>query len=105
MTNERIGEVYSFTHKHTQSLYVGVRPEQCCSRALKSPTADVRLKLLCVPAVDVHVSEQQRLVSLDVSGVCVCVLPAWRLIRQGAYYMMSKPSGCYSVSSVIISVF
>lgn len=49
-----LGEVYSFTHKHTQSLYVGSRPEQCCSRALKSPTADVRLKLLCVPAVDVN---------------------------------------------------
>lgn len=54
---------------------------------LKSPTADVRLKLHCVPAADVHVSEQQRLVSSEVS-----VFPAWRLISQMAATV--TPSVC-----------
>lgn len=53
--------------------------QQASVAVLKSPTADVRLKLLRVPAADVRVSAQQRLVSSE-----VCVFPAWRLISQVA---------------------
>lgn len=64
MTNERVWGVFTF--KHAQNCIVGSRPGQRGSRALKSPTADVRLKLLCVPTGgQILVSDQHGLRSVS----------------------------------------